>query len=125
MLGGDDYVDVSEYVLIKKYKPIYCNSNKKEICKLIKNDPAKITLKHQRDIILGLTKLLGIKYSNQISLINFEKNVSYQYSYIIIRDLVDVYVLNFKINNINKKIYFRLENNQIITPFKEDEGWVI
>lgn len=123
MLGGDDYVDVSEYVLENKYKPIYCDTSKSEICKLIKNDPAKITFKHRQTLIVGLTELLGVNYSNEISLINFEENVSYQYSYIIISDLVDVYVLNFKIKNINKKVYFRLDQNQIITPFKENESW--
>ncbi|MDI9311882.1 MAG: hypothetical protein QM535_16845, partial [Limnohabitans sp.] len=109
MLGTDDYVDVSEYVLIKKYKPIYCDTNKRQICKLIKNDLAKITLNHRHKLINGLIELFGQQYKNQIYIINFEKSVSYQYSYIIISDLVDVYVLNFKIEDINKKVYFRLD----------------
>ncbi|MES2812056.1 MAG: hypothetical protein V4670_06260 [Bacteroidota bacterium] len=122
-LGGDSYVDVSKYVIEKGYKPIYCNKDSLQICYLIKNDPKTLKLKDRKEIAKGVGELFQVNDLSEFSTIEFEKIGMYKYSYILINDLVDVYELNFRRNDTDKKIFIRIENNKIITPFKEDEGW--
>ena len=95
MLGSDSHIDVSEYVLKKGYKPIYCNKDSIEICKLICNNTKVLNSSHKKDIVYGIISLLKVSESQKfrIDSVNFEKFSKYKYSYFIDKDLVDVYEL--------------------------------
>jgi hypothetical protein len=127
MLGGESYVDVTELVKKEKYDPIYCGFQKNVVCKLIKPNQSPINSKYEDELMFGFKKwIVDSKLNFDTSLINnilLSEHSSYQYSYLITYDLVDVYLVEISINNDTLKSFFRIDKNHILMPFKED-GWV-
>ena len=119
MLGGDEYIDVSNYVK-KGYKPVK-SLYSDEICALVdtnKHFLTEIDFKEFERVIIEQIDSSGDK---KIS-VDLKKS-SYRHSYIIIKDLVDIYKLEYYENNIKKYVYFRVFNHKLILPIS-NEDWI-
>lgn len=126
MLGDKSFIDVTDLVTKKGYRPVYCGEQK-EICSLINPAPLSIEnhyevpLKNALKRFLNENKVLfDTNYINKTTIIEHSK---YQYSYIITYDLVDVYKTEIILNNDTLVAYFRKDNKNLVLPFQAD-GWV-
>lgn len=126
MSGDGKYIDVSKLVLKEGYKPIYSTTNN-EICALINPHPLKLDSFNEVILKQKINDWLNVNYkdsdSTYIILYDICDKSAYQYSYIIKSKLIDVYKVVFEYKSIKQKIYFRLDENQIILPIN-DTGWV-
>lgn len=109
-------IDVSSYI-DEGYKPINCELDTTSVCALLK--PGNTLLNPTQ--VKKVSKELFKAYGSRIDLQNYK--ISYEYSYIITYDLVDVYVIMAELDGQRRKIFFRKQSENLIFPFKEDEGW--
>ena len=115
---GDDEVDITELILIKGYRPIYCE---KEICALINPKPYKLNRNDLDRIKLFLIKNNKENLFNNLKTDSLRKNLIYTNSYFIISLPVDVFIYEKNYKNYKIHLEIRVESNNIIFPGKEDD----
>ena len=106
-----DYISVDEYILLYKYKPVFCKGN---LIKIINPSPKLLTSKDIQDI------KNSIQQDTIISRRGFD-TIVYKYSYLITDYPIDVYSINSQIHGIVS--YIRKDIDTII-PNLSIEGWV-
>ncbi len=127
MLGGEELVDVSNLVIRQGYKPIYCGINK-DICALINPKPSHLTDDYEKELKNGFKEWVA-NYKSKFNLTLIDSfsiitNSTYQYSYLITFEPVDVYLTKISIDKEIFKAFFRIEKGKLLLPYDED-GWVI
>lgn len=126
MLGGEDPVDVTKLVVDHGFKPIY--DRQKNIRALLNPDPAIIGIPQENQLKAEFKKWLQENNPkldlSGVDTLQLSAHSSYQYSYLITDDPVDVYKTEVKINDQQVVAYFRMEKGNLMFPYKE-EGWII
>lgn len=121
MIGEED-IDITYWVVKKKYKPLYCND---KIYKLVNPSPT-ILNKKEIDTIAGLVKQWA--YDNNLNLdvrtnADILKSVTYNHSYMLYYSPVDVYMIKLSIKDTIHNLYIRYDY-KIMRPIKKD-GWIL
>lgn len=122
-------IDVTDYIISGEFKPDSCNGS---IDKLIKTNPKSLDFSYENKL---QNKFMTWVQNNGDSSLDYLKRgitdiynkTTYQYSYFITYEPVDVYLTTITFNNTDLKdlnLFIRLNRKGQITSEYQESGWV-